>query len=409
MYKSGQLFDIKQQENAERIDKELRHERAGVWYISDSYGSKILVKLPSSTIKAIIKGCRFELLFAIDEDCTPKVLHTGLRIFDDQQNPQLVMNTQRFLRDHFALLKIMYLERVQVQFCNELSAVQTFGDLKLDEWDRHRVLAFLGNPKQMYVGDFNGRLNRSLDKFQAILNPREDESIEVNMRDLSIIGAYEHLENINHSFYGGEEPVHTNIGDALEGEQFEKEIFVVLQSLFTDRTYHAPKIKSKSSLRELIDIFAISDYGVFLIEAKALGVYEATDDRTMARKILGLQKQIKKAIGQLVGASKTIKEGQGIFDSNNSEIVFDRGLFPHGIVLISEMMHFGDWSSTVQLIIETMSECKMFIHVMDLQEFLQFIGYSNQDKDIFDSLLMQRAEKFVSNPKLHVRWEFVGE
>jgi len=36
-------------------------------------------------------------------------------------------------------------------------------------------------------------------------------------------------------------------------------------------------------------------------------------------------------------------------------------------------LHFGDWGD--RLVIEAMANCKMFIHVMDLNEFLQFIGF----------------------------------
>ena len=122
--------------------------------------------------------------------------------------------------------------------------------------------------------------------------------------------------------------------------------------------------------------------------------------------MLGLQKQIKKAVAQLVGASKTVTDGTKIFSVPDKELLFDRTLFPHGIVLISEMFPFGDWDSTIRLIINTMAECKMFVHVMDLQEMLQFIGYSNNDRNIFDDLLMQRAKRFVEHPTLHVRSQF---
>jgi hypothetical protein len=390
-------------ENADRIDRELRHELAGIWYISDKYGAKILVKLPSSTIKAILKGCLIEMLFAVDVDLNPNILLTGLRVYDDLVHPQVLMNPARYRKDHLAIIKIMHLGKVQVQLCNELNAIQSFGDLYISDKDRHDVHCLLGNPSRFYIGQDFTQLNLALDKLQAVLNQTAGTC---NLCNLSVKGTYQQVESIDHSYVGAEQTVHTNIDDPLEGNQLEKEIYVVLRSLFIKDAYHGPLVKSKTGYRELIDIFAISDFGVFLIEAKALGVYEAVEGRTMERKVLGLQKQVKKAIAQLVGASRTIIDGTNIFSAPDKELLFDRTLFPHGIVLISEMLPFGDWESTIRLIINTMAECKMFVHVMDLQEILQFVGYSNNERNIFDDLLMQRAKKFIEQPTVHSRYQF---
>lgn len=390
-------------ENADRIDRELRHELAGIWYISDQYGAKILVKIPSSTIKAILKGCIIELLFAVDGDLSPNILLSGLRVFDDPVHPQLLMNPVQYRKDHLAITKIMHLEKVQIQFCNELNAIQSFGDLYVSDKDRHDVHCLMSNPRRFDTGRDFTQLNLSLDKFQAVLNKTTSTA---DMHILAVKATYLQVESIVNSYVEAEQTVQTNIEDSFEGNQFEKEIYVVIRSLFNKDAYHGPLVKSKTGYRELIDIFAISDFGVFLIEAKALGVYEAVEGRTMERKVLGLQKQIKKAVGQLLGASKTIIDGTKIFYKQDRELLFDRALFPHGIVLISEMLPFGDWKSTIALIIDTMSECRMFIHVMDLREMMQFIGYSNNDRNIFDDLLMQRAKKFVERPTLHARYNF---
>jgi len=53
-------------DSGERIYKELVHERASLWYVSDEYGMKIMVKAPSNTLKALINRCKVELLFGKD-------------------------------------------------------------------------------------------------------------------------------------------------------------------------------------------------------------------------------------------------------------------------------------------------------------------------------------------------------
>jgi len=70
-------------DRAERIYQELLQEKMGIWYVSDSYGSKIMLKVPSSTLKAIIKGCKLELIFGIDDN----IFHIGAKIYDDYASP----------------------------------------------------------------------------------------------------------------------------------------------------------------------------------------------------------------------------------------------------------------------------------------------------------------------------------
>jgi len=45
------------------IYREIISEEVGIWYISDITGSKILIKVPSATIKLIAKKCKLQLLF----------------------------------------------------------------------------------------------------------------------------------------------------------------------------------------------------------------------------------------------------------------------------------------------------------------------------------------------------------
>jgi hypothetical protein len=51
---------------AHRIATELRHESAAIWYIADEYGEKVMVKVLSPTIKALIAGCKLEFLYGKD-------------------------------------------------------------------------------------------------------------------------------------------------------------------------------------------------------------------------------------------------------------------------------------------------------------------------------------------------------
>jgi len=394
-------------DTAERIYLELLHERAAIWYISDRYGSKIMVKTLSPSIKSLIKGCRIEFLFGRDENQNPNVFHIGLRIYDDPIHYLTISCVQRFSDEHLSIGKIMNLERVYIHFHNELIVCQATATLTLETKDKNDVLSLLGNPKKLHKGDFDRHLFHSLDCFQYSLGIDKIFNNPCRIKTLVIGGNLSDWQIMENTFLGDHERANTTITDQIEGDVLEHEILATLGSIFGKDIHKSPKIPHKGDSRELIDILAYSHYGLFLIEAKALGINNVVGERTMERKVVGLQNQIAKGIKQLVGAAKKITKNTPVYDGNGIEIVFNRQLFPHGIVLVSELLPFGDWDTTVRALIEAMIEGKIWIHVMDMKEFMRFIGYAKESKDQFDYLLTQRIESFVKEPSIFMQAEFL--
>ena len=103
-------------EKAERIAKELLHEQVSLWYISDSLGSKVMVKIPSTSIKALIAGCKIEFLFGKDTKQRPFKFHTGIRVYDDPIHYLSVTGIHRFLDEHISLEAIMNRANTYIHF-----------------------------------------------------------------------------------------------------------------------------------------------------------------------------------------------------------------------------------------------------------------------------------------------------
>ncbi|OPC35443.1 hypothetical protein BAX97_11180 [Elizabethkingia meningoseptica] len=391
---------------AERIYQEFLQEKVGVWYISDGYGAKIMIKAPSSTLKALIKGCKLELVFGIDEN----IFHVGAKIYDDSIHFLAITNVQKDIDEHLSIAKIMNLNEVQIQLCNELSICQAFGDIVLNEKNKNDVLCLLGNPKRLYSGKINDKLLLSSDNFQFSLNL--DISINTDylkkIETISIKTKIENIEIVDNRFIGETEVISTDITNSDEGKLLEKEIFIALKSLFEEDICLSPQIKDNKNIsRELTDIFSFSESGIFLIESKALGVTSVNDERTMARKVKGLQNQIEKGIKQLVGASKKIAKNEPIYTVSGQKIQFNQSLIPYGIILVSELLPFGEWDEILDMLLKTMSNNKIILHIMDLNELMQFIGYSNGDKKRFDYFLHKRFENFVESPSIFQQTKFI--
>ena len=147
---------------------------------------------------------------------------------------------------------------------------------------------------------------------------------------------------MSHSFIGFRGYHTITIDDHNEGEMFERAVWASLESVFPLTLYKSPQVKIGDKTRELTDVLAFHEYGSFLIEAKNLSVLQSGFERDQGRRTKGVQKQIKKAIAQLIGASKAVACGERIFDVNGEELKVVRDKPAHCIVLITELMHWGD-------------------------------------------------------------------
>jgi hypothetical protein len=390
-------------DSAERIVKELLHEQASLWYISDQYGSKVMIKTTSVSIKSIMQGCKVEFLFGKDKKQRPTIFHTGIRIYDDPVHYLLITGTQRFKDEHFSLEKIMNLSKVFIHFHNELNVCVATAVLSFDVKDQLKVLNLLGNINDLFTGNFDSVASQSLDCFGYSLKIAEKTQDVYEIETLSIEGHVSDWIVMENHFIGQNEKNKTLVNDSKEGDVLEKQIWVSLESLFGSQLFRNPKIPNgKNSTRELTDILAFSDYGIFLIESKAMNIPESEMSRTMDRKVIGLQKQIDKAIKQLMGAVRMIKSRSPIFDNVGKEIAFNKELIPHCIVLVSELLPFGDWAETERKMMQAMVDNRVYLNVLDLREFMQYVGISRESKNKFDYFLMDRANQFVEHETIHL-------
>jgi hypothetical protein len=116
-----------------------------------------------------------------------------------------------------------------------------------------------------------------------------------------------------------------------------------------------------------------------------------------------VQKQVKKAIAQLIGASKALKNNNAIFDANGKEIIVDRKEPPHCIILITELMHYGDWKEIEIQLFEAMQETGAFFHLLDLREFIALLKGSSGKVELLDYNLMERCKIFVDKQSVFIR------
>ena len=178
---------------------------------------------------------------------------------------------------------------------------------------------------------------------------------------------------------------------------------VLARFSFGNHLYKGPQINKNGKQRELTDVLGYYELGLFLIESKTAAVFSAQENKSVEKKIASIQKQIIKGINQVVGACKSLKDNYTVYDSHGQAIELDRNVIPHCIVLVSEILHSGDWTNIDKHMIDAAKKNNIFLHVMDLSEFILILKASSGKKEVFDYNLMKRFEQWVQHKTIHMR------
>lgn len=380
---------------AQRIYREMRSEEAGAWFVPANGGEEtaVLVKAPTSSLKALISGCKLSFVFGLASGH----LCTGVRIYDVPDAPVLLCSVQRHEEEHATVKRISRERNFPIFLFNELDVCVAWSTGQISEADGSSLSTFLASEPNIYSGTFTEEASAALDSFCVALDPSQGFAGTRAIATIEIQLALGPWTSNNISFAGVHDLQTIVLDDVDEGSVLEKAVWASLESVFPLTLYKSPQVQVGSKLRELTDVAAFYGYGTFLIEAKDLSVLRAGTERTRERRLRGVQKQAKSAIEQLIGASKAVKRGDVVTDlkGNRLSLVLDKPL--HCIVLLTEFMHEGDWREIESLLRAAMVETGDFFHVVDLRELIALLKASNGEPHRLDYNLMQRCERFIES------------
>ena len=375
--------------SGERVYREMQNEVASLWYLPD-YGDgtcSLLIKAPTSCCKALIAGCRWELVFG---KCG-SYLCVGVRVFDVPGAPVFIAKVQHEKAAHAALFRALKERTLSVLLFGESDVLLAETTATLSGIEA--ALALLGCESNWYTGPYPHAADPVLDIFCSM---RDDGPPPPNqtLSTAAVVIQCDSWRTMEHYVYGAHTYKSINIGDRDEGEVLEKTAWAALTSVFPATLVHSPKILANGKFRELTDVFAFYSHGSLLIEAKALSVFPAGYERAQDRRITGVQKQAKKAVSQLVGAAKVFSRGDAIFDADGKALDINRAAPPHCIALVSELTPAGDWDAIVTQLCDAMAETGAFFHLLDLREFMELLKASSGDAQLLDYNLLRRCELF---------------
>ena len=385
----------------ERIFREMNSEIASLWYVPATGDDDIalLVKSITTSIKAVVSGCPIELYFGKKDN----YLCTGIKIKDVPDSPLFICGVQRNYEEHKALYKCLKKKRFPVFFFNEMNVCSAWSYCSISEQTAQQTLSFLGNLKSLYVGEFDAKASETLDDFQIATDEDGFPKLKVVMPTFFFCPESEEWHSIESYFLSNTDSKSVNVFNKDEGGNFENTVWSSLSYLFPDHIYKSPIIRYGETKREFTDVFAFHEYGSFIIETKDLSIISAGTNRSMDKRTAGVKKQVSKAIKQLTGAVKHFKNGAELTDNIGNIIEVDRKIVPHCIVLITELMHYGDWSEIVKQLSEANASTKSFFHLLDERELIELIKGSSNNPVLFDYNLMKRFELFKEKQSVFIR------
>lgn len=317
-------------------------------------------------------------------------------------SPILISGIQKELEEHCALTRALNERTFPLFLYNEMDVCLAWTNAKLAA-DSKQALALIGQPQELYVGKFTDEASHALDCFDFSVDNTRTLTGAHMIPKFEMTPTLEPWRAIQNSFIGNHETQTIIIDEKNEGEIFERAIWASLESVFPLTLYKNPQVKIGEKTRELTDIFSFYTYGSFFIEAKDLSVINAGYGRDSIRRTAGVQKQVKKAIAQLIGASKAFLRGETIFDANGHELNIERNQPPHCIVLITELMHYGDWKDIEVELIKAMQQTGAFFHLLDLRELIALLKGSSGKIKLLDINLLERCKLFIETQNVFIR------
>jgi hypothetical protein len=381
---------------SERNWEEMKYEAAGCWPLPINKGDEyaLVTKMSASAIKSAYRSCPMSLTLARAETPDGVVLATTLTVADDPSAPLVLSGALRHQEEQLALKKILRSGRTLMVFFDELSrpvarATCSFGQPQCAE-----ASAMIDASGMRYAGPWTQLLSEVLDEVQGQADPELAISPKYSPVYVTIPLTLSEFSTMRMTTVGLDDKLDFRLDDPDEGFGLEQSTWHVLENLFEGRIVHSPHVREGEKLRELSDILTSSDVGVCLFEAKAAAVLTTNPERTTERRVKGVQKQIDKGIGQLVGALRNVKSGLPLVTKAGNELSLPPGVgrLHQGIVMVSEMLPGLDWEAIGVTLLSESQQSGTMLHVLDLRELRLLVGISRDDPVMFAAYLSYRFD-----------------
>jgi hypothetical protein len=363
----------------------------------------LLIKASTLLLKYIVQGVRTQLVFSrLDE----RLLY-GVRAFDDDLHPSILWSLVERQEEIAALCAISRGALCHVFLFNELAVNVASNSATMTENVRLQ---------EMIEGSIAGRVDyTALRKdIEAVLDSIDLPGIsdsKLVVTDLAFAARW----NPIHSHYITSHLMNSPIDlfSADEGGQQEHLAIWLTDALQPLGVHHGPRIPQGKGTRELTDVLLTYKSGSFLIESKTLTIFARNTLPGRSKLAHDLSRHITKALSQLQGGIRRIKDGTPVLNKEGVQLEVERTQPAHAIVMIPDLELIVDQSAYGRsLIKEFMIRTGGFLHMLDVAELLRVVQAAEmiaaRSKSVtpmmaFDYYLIERTKQALEANTLCVR------
>ncbi len=159
---------------------------------------------------------------------------------------------------------------------------------------------------------------------------------DVSQSNVSIITDWHSLNS--HFILNGTDTAALNLLTDNEGRHQEQIAHVLLGNLSPKGAFLNTMLHEPSGSKEFMDIVLTYKNGTILLESNSLSIFEqrvSLPPRTKLAK--NTKKSVKKAIKQLKGAARTLRDNVKIFDDHGKTIELESNQLIHAVILVPDL------------------------------------------------------------------------
>jgi len=381
----------------------------GVWAELVNDGSvELAIKLSTDLIKAVLKGAAVTLVTAVIPVGGENVRIVGVRVEDDKNDPVFPHGPQENLREQENFESLLKSEATFVTFFDELVRPVIAGRVRWSADCANVVLEHFKHTQPHYRGNQRSLLIEAMDIAGDGLSKwhRNDGSAESH-RWKGIPLDFENLHPINVSSL---EAGSFTVEDPDEGGGLERSAYALLEANFPGTAFLNPQVEDGAKLREFCDVLVAGKSALLVIQSKVMAMLDRDPDQTTERRVKRVFSNFQKALSQLNGSVRKLRQGQKILTTSGAEIVIEpeaRKLI-HGIVLLSSTNLSLPWPKISCELISASRKAQAGFHVLDFAELQQHVAFGKTLNEI--SLhLDRRFEVVQQSGNANVKTRFLDE
>lgn len=359
----------------------------GVWAELVNDGSiELAVKISADLTKAVLKGAPVTILVAVIRVQDKNVRIVGLRLEDDKSDPVYPYGPQEELREQENFEKLLKMENTFVTFFDELVRPVMAGRVRWNAQHANIVCGYLKNTEPHYRGNHRPLLLEAMDSAENALSRwhLNDGSAESQLWK-AIPLQFENLHPIN---VASPEVGTFTLDDPDEGGGFEKSAYLLLEANYPGTAYLNPGVNDGPKRREFCDVLVVGETELLIIQSKVMAVLDRNPNQTKERRVTNVYSNFKKAVNQLNGSVRKLRQSQTIYTNEGVKIPIDLSAMKmiHGIVLLSSTNLLLPWPNISQELVAAGRKAQAEFLVLEFGELQQHVVFAKTLKEMSQHL-----------------------